>query len=58
MLQAQIMKTTFLFLKIHTFESLFRSHVSSELDKVNIIEIHGYSNQGQGLNNDSAIGVS
>lgn len=48
----------FFSLKIHTFESLFRSHVSSELGTVNIIEIQGYSNLGQGLNNDNAIGVS
>lgn len=46
------------FLKIHTFESLFRSHVSSELGTVNVIEIQGYSNLGQGLNNDNVIGVS
>lgn len=47
----------FCFLKIHTFESLFRTHVSSELGTVNI-EIQGYSNRAQGWNNDNAIGVS
>lgn len=51
-------QTLVLFFKIHTFKGLLKTHVSSELGAVSIIEIQDYSNLTKGWNDDNVMVVS